>query len=69
VTPAFLFLAAGGLAIGLAFTLFGVETHGRPLALEAAGQGTSSRSADGAGTVTVGLGRKSEAVAAHPTAS
>jgi MFS transporter, putative metabolite:H+ symporter len=69
VTPAFLFLAACGLAIGLAFTLFGVETHGRPLALEAAGQGTSSQSADGAGTVTVGLGRKSEAVAAQPTAS
>ena len=34
VTPAFLFLAACGLAIGLAFTLLGVETHGRPLALE-----------------------------------
>ena len=69
VTPALLFLAACGLAIGLAFTLFGVETHGRPLALEAAGQGTSSQSADWAGTVTVGLGRKSEAVAAHLTVS
>jgi len=34
VTPAFLFLAACGLAIGLAFTLLGVETHGKPLALE-----------------------------------
>jgi MFS transporter, putative metabolite:H+ symporter len=34
VTPAFLFLAACGLAIGLAFTLLGVETHRRPLALE-----------------------------------
>jgi putative MFS transporter len=34
VTPAFLFLAACGLAIGLAFTLFGVETHGKPLALD-----------------------------------
>ncbi|MBV9561107.1 MAG: MFS transporter [Bradyrhizobium sp.] len=33
VTPAFLFLAACGLAIGLAFTWLGVETHGRPLAL------------------------------------
>jgi putative MFS transporter len=34
VTPAFLFLAACGLAIGLAFTLLGVETHGKPLTLE-----------------------------------
>jgi len=34
VTPAFLFLAGCGLAIGLAFTLLGVETHGKPLALE-----------------------------------
>lgn len=34
VTPAFLFLAACGLAIGLAFTFLGVETHGRPLTLE-----------------------------------
>ena len=34
VTPAFLFLAACGLAIGLAFTLLGVETHGKPLALK-----------------------------------
>jgi len=34
VTPAFLFLAVCGLAIGLAFTLLGVETHGKPLALE-----------------------------------
>jgi putative MFS transporter len=34
VTPAFLFLAACGLALGLAFTLLGVETHGKPLALE-----------------------------------
>lgn len=33
VTPAFLFLAACGLAIGLAFTLLGVETHGKPLTL------------------------------------
>ncbi|WOH53939.1 MFS transporter [Bradyrhizobium sp. sBnM-33] len=36
VTPAFLFLAACGLAIGLAFSLLGVETHGKPLALESA---------------------------------
>jgi MFS transporter, putative metabolite:H+ symporter len=34
VTPAFLFLAVCGLAIGLAFTLLGVETHGKPLELE-----------------------------------
>jgi putative MFS transporter len=34
VMPAFLFLAACGLALGLAFTLLGVETHGKPLALE-----------------------------------
>jgi MFS transporter, putative metabolite:H+ symporter len=34
VTPAFLFLAACGLAIGLAFSLLGVETHGKPLVLE-----------------------------------
>jgi putative MFS transporter len=34
VTPAFLFLAACGLAIGLAFSLLGVETHGKPLELE-----------------------------------
>jgi len=33
VTPAFLFLAACGLAVGLSFTLLGVETHGKPLAL------------------------------------
>ena len=35
VTPAFLFLAACGVAIGLAFSFLGVETHGKPLALEA----------------------------------
>jgi putative MFS transporter len=35
VTPAFLFLAACGLAIGVAFSLLGVETHGKPLAIEA----------------------------------
>jgi putative MFS transporter len=34
VTPAFLFLACCGLAIGLSFSLLGVETHGKPLALE-----------------------------------
>lgn len=33
VTPAFLFLAVCGLAIGLAFSLLGVETHGKPLAV------------------------------------
>ena len=31
--PAFLFLAGAGLVIGLAFTLLGVETHGKPLTL------------------------------------
>lgn len=36
VMPAFLFLACCGVAIGLAFSLFGVETHGKPLALNAA---------------------------------
>jgi putative MFS transporter len=35
VTPAFLFLACCGLAVGVAFSLFGVETHGRPLPLAA----------------------------------
>jgi MFS transporter, putative metabolite:H+ symporter len=34
VTPAFLFLACCGLAIGLAFSFLGVETHGKPLALK-----------------------------------
>ena len=41
VTPAFLFLACCGLAIGLAFTLLGVETHGKPLVLES-GEASSS---------------------------
>jgi MFS transporter, putative metabolite:H+ symporter len=35
VTPAFLFLACCGLAIGLSFSLLGVETHGKSLTLEA----------------------------------
>jgi putative MFS transporter len=35
VMPAFLFLALCGLAIGLAFSLLGVETHGKPLTLAA----------------------------------
>ncbi|WP_454621187.1 MFS transporter [Bradyrhizobium cenepequi] len=61
VTPAFLFLAACGLAIGLAFTLLGVETHGRPLALEAPEGGQP------AGTMVVSLGRETEGVAARPT--
>jgi MFS transporter, putative metabolite:H+ symporter len=34
VTPGFLFLAACGLAVGLAFTFLGVETHRKPLTLE-----------------------------------
>jgi putative MFS transporter len=41
VMPAFLFLAACGMAIGLAFSVLGVETHGRPLALS----GRASRAA------------------------
>jgi hypothetical protein len=32
--PAFLFLAAYGLAIGLAFTLLGIDAHGKPLVLD-----------------------------------
>lgn len=32
VLPAFLFLGACALAVGLAFSFLGVETHGRPLA-------------------------------------
>ena len=32
VLPAFLFLGACALAVGLAFSLLGLETHGRPLA-------------------------------------
>jgi MFS transporter, putative metabolite:H+ symporter len=64
VTPAFMFLAACGLAIGLAFTLLGVETHGRPLALEVTGEGTSPL-ADSAGTVPSGLSVGGDAVAAR----
>ena len=45
ITPAFLFLAGCGLAIGVAFTLLGVETHGKPLALE--DQDTPVTTADG----------------------
>jgi MFS transporter, putative metabolite:H+ symporter len=63
VTPAFLFLAACGLAIGLAFTFLGVETHGRPLALE------TPQPAENAGTVAVHRGREAEGVAARPTPS
>jgi MFS transporter, putative metabolite:H+ symporter len=33
VTPAFLFLAACGLAVTLAFTWVPIETHGKPLRL------------------------------------
>jgi MFS transporter, putative metabolite:H+ symporter len=63
VMPAFLFLAACGLAIGLAFTFLGFETHGQPLALEIPQPG------DNGGTVAVHLGREAEAVAADPTPS
>lgn len=45
VTPAFLFLAACGLAIGLAFSLLGVETHGKPLALESGDPAVATREA------------------------
>ncbi len=34
VTPGFLFLAAGGLIVGLAFTFLGVEPHGRRINLD-----------------------------------
>jgi putative MFS transporter len=61
VTPAFLFLAACGLAIGLAFTLLGIETHGRPLALD------EPQGGETAGTVVVSLGGEPEGVAARPT--
>jgi MFS transporter, putative metabolite:H+ symporter len=64
VTPAFLFLAACGLAIGLAFTLLGIETHGRPITLEVPQSGGS------AGAGPVHLGREAEGgVAARPTPS
>jgi putative MFS transporter len=43
VTPAFLFLAACGMAIGIAFTVLGIETNGRPLALEGSGGDQSLR--------------------------
>ncbi len=33
VMPAFIFLAGSGLLVGLAFTLLGVEPHGRPVSL------------------------------------
>jgi putative MFS transporter len=61
VTPAFLFLAACGLAIGLAFSWLGVETHGRPLALE------TPQPAENAGPVAVHLRREGGGVAARPT--
>jgi MFS transporter, putative metabolite:H+ symporter len=47
VTPAFLFLAACGLAIGLAFSLLGVETHGKPLALQSVDPVLPSQEASG----------------------
>jgi putative MFS transporter len=63
VMPAFLFLAACGVAIGLAFTFLGVETHDEPLALETPQLGENR------GTVAVHLGREAEAIAAGPTPS
>ena len=60
VMPAFLFLAACGLAIGLAFSWLGVETHGRPLALD-------TQRLDENPEVAVHVGDKD--VAARPTPS
>jgi putative MFS transporter len=42
VLPAFLFLGACALAVGLAFTFLGLETHGRPLAQGDEEQGVPS---------------------------
>lgn len=42
VLPAFLFLGACSLAVGLAFSFLGLETHGRPLALDHEEQGAPS---------------------------
>ncbi|SKA41823.1 MFS transporter, putative metabolite:H+ symporter [Enhydrobacter aerosaccus] len=39
VLPAFLFLGACALAVGLAFSFLGLETHGQPLALDQVQQG------------------------------
>jgi len=41
VAPAFFFLAAAGLLIGLAFTFLGVEPHGRPVLLFGGKAGTN----------------------------
>jgi len=42
LTPAFLFLAGCGLVVGLAFSFLGIETHGRPLALDEESQSNAS---------------------------
>ena len=39
VLPAFLFLAFGMVLVGLSFTLLGVETHGRAMAVDAEAEG------------------------------
>ena len=43
VFPAFMFLAACGLATGLAFTFLAPETHGRPIPQDADGTPTPAR--------------------------
>jgi putative MFS transporter len=69
VTPAFLFLAACGLAIGLAFTLLGVETHGRPLALEALDRAILPQPTEHTGTGATRLGGEAAALPVRPNPS
>jgi putative MFS transporter len=52
VMPAFLFLAACGLAIGLAFSLLGVETHGKALALGPAPEPSPLRTSSAASAIS-----------------
>ncbi|WJR79929.1 MFS transporter [Bradyrhizobium sp. NP1] len=65
VTPAFLFLAGCGLAIGLAFSLLGVETHGRPLAMEGDERPSPAHIKESTGTGERGRIGEAEAVAAR----
>jgi putative MFS transporter len=52
VLPAFLFLAFGMLLVGLSFTLFGVETHGRPMTVEEeSGEQAAGASAEAGGRI------------------
>lgn len=44
VMPAFVFLAGAGLLIGLAFTLLGVESHGKPVSLFGRSAGANAAS-------------------------